>query len=340
MKRSTIVSSLSSISSSVFSTFTRLTSSFAHRKSAKRNRKYAAASEDPHRPRGYTDTDPPPPPPPPPVNYLSQDLSAAEATCAHFPTSGNSSKKKLRTRGTATTTTKKQKQKQKQKPTFQIRDSRCLQEITDRLYVAFEEGAVPLDVPRCKAEWLKTPDGDKFTHIVKIMQGPGPGPRSDHYWDENTSTGVLELSLPPRDDPPYPYVHERQPLRAERKVFVNGRMSREREPGPGPGPTLAESKDKISGLSITQLTAARDFIYVALYYTKRRRVPGGNVLITVPQDCRADAISIMIVYLGYFSGSGIGKILRYLDRKEGINFVWRDVVSRYGLGALQVAVAI
>ncbi|KAK0213061.1 hypothetical protein DFS33DRAFT_93745 [Desarmillaria ectypa] len=322
MKSFTILSSLSSLTSSFFPTSTRPTSPSANGGSVKSNGKGAIPLESRRHPRRYTD--------PLPTNVALPTIglssrsyaelpstSAAKATRTPYPTAARSSKRFWNRETT-------------KKPTFQIHESRCLQEITDCLYVAFEEDTASFGGVRSKTEELMTPNDDKFTHIVKITPRASPPTVSNHYYDENTSTSVLDLSLPPRMHPSY--LPEMQRLCSEMDIFMNGGMMDE------PGPTRSESDDNISGLSVTQFTAARDFIFSALYHSKRSHL-SSNVLITVPRDCRADAISVAMVYLGYATGTGVKEILSSLDVEESVNFVWRSVVSTRGLGALKAAIA-
>ncbi|PBK73674.1 hypothetical protein ARMSODRAFT_1015209 [Armillaria solidipes] len=323
MKGFTIASSLSSFTSSFFPTSTRPTSPSANDQSVKSNGKDFILPESRRFRRRYTD--PLPTHVAPPARGLSSksyaelpSLSPSRTTRTPSPTPAKSSKRFW----TRETTTKE--------PNFHVHESRCLQEISDCLYVAFEEDAASFGGVRSKVEELTTPNGDKFTHIVRITPRAFPAPASDHYYDENTSTSVLDLSLPPRMHPSY--LTEMQRICSEMDIFMNGGLLSE------PGPTRAESDDNVSGLSVKQFTAARDFIFSALYHSKRSRL-SSNVLITVPRDCRADAISVAMVYLGYANGSGVREILRAFDVEENVNFVWRSVVSTRGLVAVKAAVA-
>ncbi len=320
MKGFTITSSLSSLTSSFFPTSTRPTSPSANDQSVKSNGKDFIPPEFRRFRRRYTD-----PLPTHVARGLSSksyaeplSISPSRTTRTPSPTPAKSSKRFW----TRETTTKE--------PNSHVHESRCLQEISDCLYVAFEEDTASFGGVRSNIEELTTPNGDRFTHIVRITSQAFPAPASDHYYDENTSTSVLDLSLLPRMHPSY--LTEMQRICSEMDVFMNGGLLSE------PGPTKAESDDNVSGLSVKQFTAARDFIFSALYYSKRSRF-SSNVLITVPRDCRADAISVAMVYLGYATGSGVREILRAFDVEENVNFVWRSVVSTRGLGAVKAAVA-
>ncbi|KAK0476647.1 hypothetical protein IW261DRAFT_1421389 [Armillaria novae-zelandiae] len=323
MKGFTITSSLSSFTSSFFPTSTRPTSPSAHEQSVKSNEKNFIHPETRRFRRRFTD--PLPTHVAQPARGLSSksyaelpSISPSRTTRTSSPTPAKSSKRFW----TRETTSKE--------PTFHVHESRCLQEISECLYVAFEEDTASFGGLRNKAEELTTPDGDGFTHIVRITPRSLPAPAFDHYYDENTNSSVLDLSLPPRMHPSY--LTEMQRICSEMDIFMNGGLLSE------PGPTRAESDDSVSGLSVKQLTAARDFIFSALYHSKRSRLCT-NVLITVPRDCRADAISVAIVYLGYATGSGVREILKTFDDEENVNFVWRSVVSKRGLSAMKEAVA-
>ncbi|KAK0225674.1 hypothetical protein IW262DRAFT_1456778 [Armillaria fumosa] len=317
-------SSISSFTSSFFPTSTRPTSPSAHEQSDKSNGKNFIPPDSRHFPRRFTD--PLPTHVTPPARGLSSksyvelpSISLSRTTRTPSPTPAKSGKR-FWTRETSTS----------KEPTFHVHESRCLQEISDCLYVAFEEDTASFGGVRSKAEELMTPNGDNFTHIVRITPRALPASSFDHYYDENTSTSVLDLSLPPRVHPSY--LTEMQRICSEMDIFMSGGPLSE------PGPTRSELDDNVSGLSVKQFTAARDFIFSALYHSKRSRL-SSNVLITVPRDCRADAISVAMVYLGYATGSGVREILRTFDDEENVNFVWRSVVSRHGLAAVKAAVA-
>ncbi|KAK0195183.1 hypothetical protein F5146DRAFT_1219996 [Armillaria mellea] len=203
-------------------------------------------------------------------------------------------------------------------PIFHVHESRCLQEISDCLYVAFEEDTACFGGLRSKAEELTTPNGDRFTHIVRITPRVCPAPAFDHFYDENTSTSVLDLSLLPRVHPSY--LTEMQRICSEMDIFMNGGLLSE------PGPTRAD-------------LLLRETSFFRRYIIQNAVVLVATVLITVPRDCRADAISVAMVYLGYATGSGVREILRAFDVDENVNFVWRSVVSTRGLAAVKEAVA-
>ncbi|KAK0505003.1 hypothetical protein EDD18DRAFT_1326225 [Armillaria luteobubalina] len=323
MKSFTIASSLSSFTSSFFPISTRPTSPSAHEQSDKSNGKDFIPPES----RGFRRrfTDPLPTHVTPPPRGLSSKsyvelpcISISRTTRTPSPTPAKSGKKFWTRESTS------------KEHTFHVHESRCLQEISDCLYVAFEEDTASFDGLRGKAEELMTPNRDRFTHIVRITPRALPAPSFDHYYDENTSTSVLDLSLALRMHSSY--LTEMQRICSEMDIFMKGGLLSE------PGPTRAESDDNVSGLSVKQFTAARDFIFSALYHSKRSRL-SSNVLITVPRDCRADAISVAMVYLGYATGSGVREILRTFDDEENVNFVWRSVVSKRGLAAVKAAVA-
>ncbi len=107
-------------------------------------------------------------------------------------------------------------------------ESRCLQALSPRLFVAFEDDTIPFN--RSYSDDICAPSGSSFDHIVRITSHPRHVPGAE-----------LEVYLAPREHCHY--------LRDMDKLCRD------------PEAIIRSKEDRVSSLDIDQLVLARDFIF-------------------------------------------------------------------------------
>ncbi|KAK7030939.1 hypothetical protein VNI00_013885 [Paramarasmius palmivorus] len=212
-------------------------------------------------------------------------------------------------------------------------ESRCLQYIAHGIYVAFEDDSRAFGSPGPTTEELRAESGQRFTHIVQIVNSE-PTPIITYFTNQNKTRYLrlstkrhshhryeLQMSVLTRD----PELHDMSPEQAD--LFLGATYyTTEKMFMPG--------AEGVARLRPKQMVAAREFIRLSGAASSAGRI-SPRVLITAPRDHRTDIISIVACFLSATSGKCAAEVVNSINNQREMKTVWQGCVSRKGVEYIQ-----
>jgi hypothetical protein len=218
-------------------------------------------------------------------------------------------------------------------------ESRCLQEIIPGCYVAFEDDTAAWIGNRSK-DSLATPNGRSWTHVVSICEASNPS--------SSSSCSSSDDSDSVDDDSSITYDTEVQTLRISLP--------------PAPDANADDEDVPCTSLTVDQLLATRNFLSLygdalnwdplSLYRDEPScsssctspcedydPSPPVRLLITVPRNRRADALSVATCYLAFAFNVCVDTFLRDLDSRQTCIPIWKHAVDSRGVQFVERVVA-
>ncbi|KAJ8095983.1 hypothetical protein PM082_015204 [Marasmius tenuissimus] len=221
-------------------------------------------------------------------------------------------------------------------------ESRCLQHITQGIYVAFEDDTKAFPTLRSahpvEKEQLLTHSGHPFTHTIQIVRasaglGTLSPPTISHHQKQNQKHLTLSALPRPHDQ----YEHQMTVLTRDPELT---RITRELadiyldESYFTPERTFTSGDNGVARLGSRQMRAAREFIRSAGTAT----TTGPRVLITAPRDHRTDVMSIVVCFLAWSTGKCPAEVVNGIERQRGVMGVWKECISRVGVEYIEEVV--
>ncbi|KAG7091422.1 hypothetical protein E1B28_010458 [Marasmius oreades] len=207
-------------------------------------------------------------------------------------------------------------------------ESRCLQNISSGIYVAFEDDARSFEGKAVEEE-LRAEDGRRFTHIIQISRTINlfSSPIISYSTDRH-STKHLHLSILPR--PHDQYEHHMWILQFDPEL--TGLTAEQAEMCLDSSYFYPEKRFTLTDNGVTrlgsrQMAAAREFI--------SRSTSTSRVLVTGPRDFRTDVMSIVACVLASTYKSPLADVVNSIDRLQGVENVWQGCISRVGVEYIQ-----
>ncbi|KAJ3857923.1 hypothetical protein EV368DRAFT_77332 [Lentinula lateritia] len=219
----------------------------------------------------------------------------------------------------------------------QKNESRCLQYVLPGLYIAFESDRISFGPPTSSLrippeEELRTTDGERFTHIIKLnaLKDQSQSPVIQHYV-ASYETQVLNLGVS-SNSPNCFGLRMRKltsrvdgvPFEAAHRLYTDHRDFNHEHYG------------VIPSLTHKQLLASREFMCGTGHDLHRHQ--GARILITAPRDHCTDMISVLTCYLAYASGNTAAMVIHEIDKHEGFLGIWKNTVSQYAVSIIQEVV--
>ncbi|KAJ3741942.1 hypothetical protein DFH05DRAFT_1462005 [Lentinula detonsa] len=216
----------------------------------------------------------------------------------------------------------------------QKNESRCLQYVMPGLFMAFEDDNISFGTSmnsRLPAEEeLRTPDGQTFTHIIKLTTSKNPSGSPDiTYTVDSHKTQVLNLDV-------FSNSHNLFELRMRILASetdcdgLSPEVARRLYTEYG---DISEPYEGIPLLTPRQLLASREFMCATGYDLRRRQ--GAQILITAPRDHCTDIVSVLVCYLAYASRNTVPMVLLEIDKHPEFLGIWKNTVSGHGVLMIQ-----
>ncbi|KAF5391756.1 hypothetical protein D9757_001716 [Collybiopsis confluens] len=214
----------------------------------------------------------------------------------------------------------------------QKNECRCLQYVLPGIFLAFEDDTLTFGASLCvslsREEELRTHDGERFTHIVKLTPS---AESSIQLGSTLRNTEILTLGIPRHSHAGF---DERMRLLSKTNLDeltpeVAHRLCEEYA-------ALQEPEQGITVLTLKQLIVTREFMFATKYDIRERQGP--RILITAPRDHSTDIISVLALYLAYVTRNTVALVLHQIDNHEYFWGFWKNTVSKEGLDLIQYIV--
>ncbi|ESK84645.1 hypothetical protein Moror_13304 [Moniliophthora roreri MCA 2997] len=214
-------------------------------------------------------------------------------------------------------------------------ESRCLQHITNGIYVAFEDDAKAFEGLK-KAEELRADEGKRFTHIVQIIHSESTS--AIKYATDRHKTKYLRISAKPHSHRRY----ESQMSVLSRDPELLNMVPEHAHLFLGAAHYSASSdyglrdSEGLARLGPRQMAAAREFIRssgIGLRSLPEWIAP--RVLVTGPRDHRTDIISVVVCFLVATSSNCAAEVVDCINSRPEVKGVWQRCVSRQGAEYIQ-----
>ncbi|KAJ4488369.1 hypothetical protein J3R30DRAFT_3696142 [Lentinula aciculospora] len=216
----------------------------------------------------------------------------------------------------------------------QKNESRCLQYVMPGLFMAFEDDNISFGAPTHShlplEEELRTTNGQRFTHIIKLSSLKTPSQSPDiEYTVASYKTQVLSLGV-------FSNSHDLFDIRmcilaSEADCAGLSTVAAQQlctEYG-----DISEPYEGIPLLTPKQLLATREFICNSGYDLRRRQ--GARILITAPRDRCTDMVSVLVCYLAYASRNTAAMVSHAIDHQEVFLRIWKNTLSEHGTTMIQ-----